>query len=179
MPTAKIDGEERTYCADCYWKIDKEYKQKKSCDDCAYYNDESCKKTGTQLSPVIIGFNAYFVKAENCNNFSTDKQTFVDETKELEAKGQYEQAARQYEKLNMQEEAEAARKKIPVSPINLEGLVKTLAKKGQTITYYCVHCGAPIKIGAKATKIQDTCPICGGDLGLIDLGKLVEQHVDS
>ena len=37
-------------------------------------------------------------------------------------------------------------------------LVKTLSEKGQTLTYYCCHCGAPLKIGAKAPGIQTPAP---------------------
>ena len=178
MPTAKIEGEERTYCADCYWKLDKEYKQKKTCEECAYFDDDKCKKNGIQLKPVIIGFNNYFVQAETCKYFSADKQTFVDEAKKLEAKGQYEVAARQYEKLEMHDEAEEARKKISTSTPDATASARILAKKGQTITYYCVHCGAPLKIGAKSSKIQKICPNCGGDLEIIDMGKLLKQHLD-
>jgi len=179
MPTAKIKGEERTYCADCYWKIDKEYKQKKTCDECAYFDDEKCKKMKIQLPPVVVGFNTYFVQAENCNHFSTDKQTILDEAKKLEGKGQFEEAARQYEKIEMPDKAQEARKKIIASPIDVSTSVKNLAKKGQTLTYYCCHCGTPLKIGAKASKIQKVCPNCNGDLEVIDLGKLINQHAEN
>ena len=177
MIQAKIRGEERSYCADCYWKIDKEYKQKKTCEDCAHFSEENCKKTSTKLSPSTIGYNTYFVQAENCKYLSTDKQDFLEQAKKLEAEGKHEEAASQYEKLAMPEKAEEARKKMtPTTPIDASSSVKTLTKKGQTITYYCCHCGAPLKIGAKAEKIQKTCPSCKGDLEVINLGKLIKQH---
>ena len=74
----------------------------------------------------------------------------------------------------MTDEAEAARKKIV--PIDINAQIKALANKGQTITYYCCHCGEPLKIGVKATQIQTACPKCKGDLEIINLGKLIKQH---
>jgi hypothetical protein len=56
----------------------------------------------------------------------------------------------------MAEKAEAAREKQPLvaSAFNVKAQVKALADKGQTITFYCCHCGAPLKIGAKQPRIQ-------------------------
>ena len=176
MLPAKISNEERSYCADCYWKIDKEYRQKKTCEDCAHFSEESCKKTDTKLSPITIGYNTYFVQAENCKYLSTDKQAFLEEAKKLETEGRHEEAANQYEKLAMHEKAEEIRKKTVSAASDTNSSVKALAKKGQTITYYCCHCGTPLKIGAKAEKIQKTCPRCKGDLEIINLDKLVKQH---
>jgi rubrerythrin len=116
------------------------------------------------------------VQAEKCGDFSNDKGVALAEIKKLEAKGQFEEAAAGYEKWGMAEEAEEARKKMPAPSIDANALVKNLAKKGQTLTYYCPHCGAPLKIGAKAATIQETCPSCRGDLEVINLGKLIKQH---
>jgi DNA-binding transcriptional MerR regulator len=179
MPTAKIGGKERTYCADCYWKIEKEYKSKKNCEDCSYFSKDRCKKNAQHLEPVTIGYNTYFVQAEKCSDFSTDKEIALKEIKKLEAQRQFEEAASEYEKLGMTAEAEEAKKKAkqtPEHPIDLNAQIKNLSQKGQTITYYCCHCGAPLKIGAKAPKIQETCPKCNGDLQVINLEKLIKQH---
>jgi len=179
MPTAKIDGEERPYCADCYWKLEKEYKLKKTCEDCAHFNDEHCKKTDVALVPVTIGYNNYFVQAENCNYFNADKEVFLQEAKKLEAESQFEEAALLYEKLDMPEQAEASRKNIKAiaqQPVNINTQVKNLVKKGKTLSYFCCHCGAPLKIGAKAPQVQKNCPRCGGDLEVINLGKLIQQN---
>jgi NAD-dependent SIR2 family protein deacetylase len=176
MPTAKIGGEERSYCADCYWKVEKEYKGKKNCDECSYFGEESCKKKGKKIKPVTVGYNQYFVDAEKCGDFSTDKDVAVAEIKKLEAQGKFEEAAAGYARWGMNEEAEAARKKIPKLSVNAGDLVKNLAKTGQTLTYYCPHCGVQLKIGAKATQIPKFCTTCKGDLTLLDLGKFIEQH---
>ena len=179
MPTATINGEERSYCADCFWKLEKQYREKKTCEECAYFSDDRCKKTDVSITPVTVGYSTYFVQAENCKYFSTDKDVFLEQAKKLEAQGRHEEAAVEYEKLGMTEQAETVRKKVtgsaPATDLNIS--VKNLCKKGQTLTYYCCHCGAPLKIGAKAPKIQKTCPRCKGDLEIIDLRKLIKQHL--
>ena len=101
MPTAKIGNEERSYCADCYWKLEKEYKGKKNCEDCSFFSKERCKKKNKALEVVTVGFNTYFVEAEKCGAFSTDKEVALAEIKKLDAAGQYEEAASGYEKLGM------------------------------------------------------------------------------
>ena len=178
MPTVKIGHQERTYCADCYWKIENEYKGKKNCEECSYFSNEKCKKKGKQLESVTVGYNTYFVQAEKCGDFSTDKDVALAEIKKLEAKGQLEEAAAEYDRWGMTEEAEAARKKTPSKTISEDAsaFVKNLVKTGQTLTYYCPHCGTPLKIGAKSPQIQQFCTRCKGDLQVINLGKLIKQH---
>jgi hypothetical protein len=146
--TVSLNSEERTYCADCLWTLRKEYDKKKNCEDCGYFNEEFCEKIGKALVPVKVGFNTYLVQAETCKDFSTEKKA---------------SSKKKDEKLTeMQKEAGA--------------LVKVLCEKGQTLTYYCCHCGAPLKIGAKTPEIQNVCPRCKGDLEIINLAKLVKQH---
>ncbi len=176
MPTAKIGGEERSYCADCYWKVEKEYKGLRSCEECSYFTEETCKKRGKKLKPVTVGYTLYFVEAEKCGDFSNDKDVAVAEIKKLESQGKFEEAASGYDKWGMEEEAEAARRKMPKPNVAAGDLVKNLAKTGQTLTYYCPHCGRQLKIGAKATQIPRFCTICKGDLTILDLGKFIEQH---
>lgn len=142
-----LNGEEQTYCADCLWKLQKEYAKKKTCEDCSYFDEESCEKIGKALVPVKAGFNTYFAQAETCRNYSTDQKASSKKKNEL---------------TEAQKEAAA--------------LVKTLSEKGQNLTYYCCHCGAPLKIGAKAPEIQNTCPRCKGDLEIIDLAKFIKHH---
>ena len=150
MPTAKINGEQRTYCADCYWKVEKEYKGKKNCDECSYFSADTCKKNGKKLEAVTVGFTEYFVEAENCGDYSTDKEVALAEIRKLEKQGKFEEAASAYERWGMTEEAEAAKKRI-VSSVDKDALLKSLVKKGQTLTYYCPHCGTQLKVGAKNT----------------------------
>jgi hypothetical protein len=176
MPTAKISGEERSYCADCYWKVEKEYKSKKNCEDCSYFSEEACKKKGKKLKPTTVGYTLYFVDAEKCGDFSTDKDVAVTEIKKLESQGKFEEAAAAYDRWGMDQQAAAARKKIIKPTGDADVLVKNLAKTGQTLTYYCPHCGTQLKIGAKATQIPKFCTSCKGDLSILDLSKFIEQH---
>jgi hypothetical protein len=176
MPKATIKGEERSYCADCLWKLDKEYKQKKACEECAYFSKDRCKKTEVSLTPVTVGFNTYFVQAENCNYFAVDKEAFLSEAKKLEAKGRCDEAASLYDKIGMSKKADELRNKTSESSDDLRAAVKNLTDKNQTLTYFCCHCGAPLKIGAKAPEIHKSCLRCGCDLEVIDLSKLINQH---
>jgi ribosome-binding protein aMBF1 (putative translation factor) len=144
-----LNGQQLTYCADCLWKLRKEYDKKKTCEDCGYFDEESCKKTRATLAPVKVGYNTYFVEAETCKDYSTEKKAIPAKKSDKEL-------------TQMQKEAAA--------------LVKNLAQKGKTLTYHCCHCGTPLKIGAKATEIQKTCPRCKGDLEIINLSKFIKQH---
>jgi len=142
-----IKGEEQTYCADCLWKFQKEYAQKRSCEDCGYFDEESCEKDGKKLVSVKAGFNTYFVEAETCGDYSIEQKASSKKKNEV-----------------TEEQKEAV------------ALVKKLAEKGQNITCYCCHCGAPMKIGAKSREIQSTCPRCRGDLEIVNLAKFIKQH---
>ncbi len=142
-----INSEERTYCADCLWKLQKEYSLKKSCEECGHFDEESCEKRGKTLVPVKAGFNTYFAQAETCKDYSTEQKA---------------SSKKKNEPTEHEKEATA--------------LVKKLSEKGQTITVYCCHCGAPMKIGAKAPEIQNACPRCKGDLEIVNLAKFIKQH---
>lgn len=147
--TVNLNGNEKMYCADCYWKLQKEYGKKKTCEDCGYFDAEACEKIGKKLAPAKVGFNEYFVEAETCRNYSTAKKAGSDKKKNKELSEEQKEAA---------------------------ALVKSLSEKKQTLTYYCCHCGAPVKIGAKAPEIQKTCPRCSGDLEIVNLAKFIKQH---
>jgi len=176
MPTAKISGEQRSYCADCYWKVEKEYKAKRNCEECSYFTVDTCKKRGKKLEEVTVGYNTYFVQAEKCGDFNTDKDVALAEFKKLEAQGKYEEAAAGYDRWGMTEEAEAARRKMPKATVETSALVKNLARSGQTLTFYCPHCGAAFKVGAKGKEIPKFCNSCRGDLSVVNFGRLIEQH---
>ena len=142
-----INGEERTYCADCLWKLQKEYGQKKTCEDCGFFDEEFCGKRGKKLVPVKAGFNTYFAQADTCKDYSTEVKTTSKKKSEL-----------------TEEQKEAS------------ALAKKLSEKGETLTVYCCHCGAPLKIGAKAPEIPNTCSRCQGDLEIVNFAKFIKQH---
>jgi hypothetical protein len=147
--TVNLTGNEQMYCADCYWKLQKEYGKKKSCENCGYFEAENCEKNGKKMKPAKVGFNEYFVEAETCRNYTAEKKTGSDKKKNKELTEE-------------QKEAQA--------------LAKNLADKKETLTYFCPHCGAPLKIGAKAPEIQKTCPKCNGDLEIVNLARFIKQH---
>jgi predicted Rdx family selenoprotein len=149
LVVTSTNGEQKSYCADCFWVLRKEYDKKKTCEDCGFFDEESCKKAKVALAPVKAGFNTYFVQAETCKDYTTEKKANPDKKKEKEL-------------TPTQKEAIA--------------LAKNLSQKGQSLTYYCCHCGAPLKIGARAPEIQKTCPRCKGDLEIINLSKFIKQH---
>ena len=136
------------YCADCFWKVQAEYDKKKTCEECGSFDETTCQVTGKVLIPSKVGFGTYFLEAENCKHYSTEKKgSSKNKNREL-SEAQKEAAA----------------------------LVKTLSEKGRTLTLYCCHCGAPQKIGGKSQEVQKTCPRCQGDLEIVDLSKFIKQH---
>ncbi len=142
-----LHGQERTYCADCLWKLQKELSQKKTCENCGHFDEESCGKTRRKLVPVKAGFSTYFVDAETCRDFSTETKASKKKKTQL-SESQKEVAA----------------------------LIEALAKNGQTLTAYCTHCGAPLKIGAKSPQLPTTCQRCMGDLEIVDFAAFIKQH---
>jgi DNA-directed RNA polymerase subunit RPC12/RpoP len=55
--------------------------------------------------------------------------------------------------------------------------IKQLADRGQTLTYYCCHCGAPLKIGTETSDVLKCCPHCGYSLDVINLAELIKLHL--
>jgi hypothetical protein len=150
-----IDGKKEAYCTDCYLQIKEEYAKKLSCEDCAYFEAESCEFEG-KLSVVNIAGVDYFVQRERCVNFKDGSDPANAELKN-----------------------EATRKRIDneVAQKDVQTLVKELAKKNVTLTYYCCHCGVPLKIGVK-NGLEKTCPSCKNDLTVIDMAKLIATNLN-
>jgi len=88
-----LNGNEQMYCADCYWKLQKEYGKKKSCENCGYFEAENCEKNGKKMKPAKVGFNEYFVEAETCRNYSTEKKAESDKKKKELSEEQKEAVA--------------------------------------------------------------------------------------
>jgi len=175
-----LDGKQKTFCADCYSRIKEEYGKKKNCDDCAHFEKDSCKLTGNKLTPTSIGYNDYFVQAEKCTYYKEEVETEQKAVDNLEKAGNYEEAAKMCEELGMPERAKNLRQKqeeITVSRNNLNSLIRQLADRGQTLTYHCCHCGTPLEIGAKSMEVLIICPNCGYSLEVIDMAKLINQHM--
>jgi hypothetical protein len=98
----------------------------------------------------------------------------------LEKAGRYEEAALECEKLGMLEKAGQLRRKgkeVTVLHIDVNSLIRQMADRGQTLTYHCCHCGAPLRVGAKSEEVFKICPNCGYSLEVIDLAKLINQHL--
>jgi hypothetical protein len=168
------NGKQVEACPNCYKKLDEAY-QKNSCLACVFFNVSACELFSTELEEP-------YVKSASCNYFTTSKDPAVvakARIKKFEMTGRFENAAKEYEKLGNTKQAEEMRKKaknLPPPTSDVNELVKMLADRGQTLTYYCCHCSEQLKIGAKHEPLK-TCPKCNCDLTVIDLAKLINQHL--
>ena len=168
------DGEQVDVCPACYKTLDAEYR-KNSCIACVFFHIGTCELFGTELEEP-------YVQNQQCDYFttSTDPESVAKaRIKKFEMTGRFEDAAKEYEKLGMADKAEVARRKIkdtPVRPLSLEELFEQLTQRGQALTYFCCHCGAPLKVGAKH-EIQKICPKCKYDLSALNMAKLISQHL--
>ena len=168
------DGKQVEACPTCYKKLDQEYR-KNSCLACVFFNLSTCELFNNELEEP-------YVKSTSCGYFTTSKDPEVvakARIKKFEMTGRFENAAKEYEKLGKAKQAEEMRKKAknqppPTSDVN--ELVKQLSERGQALNYYCCHCGEQLKIGAKHEQLK-TCPKCNCDLSVIDLAKLINQHL--
>ena len=168
------DGKQVEACPACYKTLDEEYR-KNSCLACVFFNVSSCELFSTELDEP-------YVNSATCEFFTTnpDPETVAKaRIKKFEMTGRFEDAAREYEKIGMPEKAAEARSmaKVATGPItDIDELIKLLAQRGHALTYYCCHCGAPLKVGAKYEPLK-ACPNCKYDLSAIDLAKLINQHL--
>jgi rubrerythrin len=168
------DGKQIEACPSCYKKYDELYR-KTSCLACVFFNSGTCELFSNELDEP-------YVNSSKCDYFTTDTSPNAASkarVKKFELSGRFEDAAREYEKMGLTAHAEEAREKAknqPAAPTDLNELLDVLAKRGQTITYYCVHCGETLKVGAKQ-ETQKSCPHCKYDLSAIDLAKLISQHI--
>jgi hypothetical protein len=168
------DGQIIEACPTCYKTLDTEYR-KNSCLACVFFHLGTCELYGTELDEP-------YIQNAKCDFFttSTDEAAVSKaKIKKYEISGRFEDAAKEYEKLGMNAKAEETRKKAKEAPkqvLTLEEAVEQLNQRGQVLTYFCCHCGAPLKVGAKQ-EITKACPKCKYDLVAIDLAKLINQHL--
>ena len=168
------DGKKVEVCPNCYNFLDDVYK-KNSCLACVFFNIDSCELFGTELEEP-------YLQNLKCEYFTNDPEPVnvaKARIKKFEMTGRFEDAAEEYAKIGMPEKAEETRKKIkkqnlPETDINV--LLEQLSKRGQILTYYCCHCGEPLKLGGK-NEILKTCPKCKFDLTVINTVKLINQHI--
>jgi hypothetical protein len=168
------DGKQVEACPTCFKKLDEEYK-KNSCIACFFFNVGSCELFGTELDEPYVNS-----KSCVCFTVNSDPETVTKaRIKKFEMSGRFENVAKEYEKLGLIEKAEEAREKakdMPAPSSDVNELIKQLSERGQGLTYYCCHCGEKLKIGAKHQP-HKTCPNCKYDLTVIDLAKLINQHI--
>ncbi|MGD6850503.1 MAG: hypothetical protein ACQCN6_00405, partial [Candidatus Bathyarchaeia archaeon] len=137
------DGKPVEVCPSCYKVLDAEYR-KNSCLACVFFHSGLCELYGTELDEP-------YVQSARCEFFTTSKDP------DVIAKAK--------------EKAAATRKKLKdksSKPLTLEELIAELTSRGQTLTYFCCHCGAPLKVGAKQ-EVQKSCPNCKYDLSAVDM----------
>lgn len=168
------DGKKVEACPTCYKTLDEVYR-KNSCLTCVFFNIDSCELFSTELEEP-------YLQKLKCEYFTDEPDpTKVSKAriKKYEMAGKFEAAAEEYEKIGMTEKAQEARKKIekkaaPKMDINV--LLEQMSSRGQILTYYCCHCGSQLKIGG-SYEILSTCPKCKLDLNVIDIAKLINQHI--
>jgi hypothetical protein len=168
------NGRQVEACPSCYKKLDEVYR-KTSCLACVFFHSGTCELFSTELEEP-------YVNSSTCNFFTTEtnpEAVAKARIKKFEMSGRFEEAAKEYEKIGQKEQAAEAQEKAknkPVSNYSLEELLSQLNEHSQTLTYYCVHCGEALKVGAKQEP-QTSCPHCKYDLSSIDLAKLINQHI--
>jgi hypothetical protein len=143
-----LNGKKEAYCTDCYVQVKDEFSKKLSCEECVFFDDESCKFEG-KMTPANLSGREYFVQREKCGKFKDASDPVNLALKKAEQKEE--------------------------TPHDAEGLVLQLAENGKTLTYHCCHCGWPLKVGAK-NPLYKKCPRCNKDLTIIDMAKFIEQH---
>jgi rubrerythrin len=140
-----------------------------------FFHVGNCELFGTELDEP-------YVNNVTCNFFTTDPDPATvakARIKKFKLSGRYDKVAEEYEKIGDAEKAAEARsmgKVACVQPTDLDSLVQQLVERGQTLTYFCVHCGVSLKVGAK-NEPQKSCPNCKYDLSAIDIAKLISQHL--
>jgi hypothetical protein len=145
-----LNGKKEAYCTECYLQIKEDYKKKATCEECVFFEDESCDYE-CKMTPDNLAGVDYFLKREGCGKFKD-----ASDSANLALKKGF-------------------KKKTVEEPTDLDALVKKLELNGKKITYFCCHCGWPLKVGAKS-PIQTSCPRCKRDLTIIDMAKLIELH---
>jgi hypothetical protein len=145
------DGKEVEVCPACYKTLNAEYR-KNSCLACVFFDMGTCGLYGTDLDEP-------YVQNAKCEFFTTSTDPAV--------------------VAQVKERAAASRKKMKAhtsKPLTIDELIVELTERGQTLTYFCCHCGVPLKVGAK-NEIQKSCPNCKCDLSVMDMAKLISQHL--
>jgi hypothetical protein len=145
------DGKAVEVCPACYKTYDAEYR-KNSCYACVFFQSGTCDLHGTELDEP-------YLQNANCKSFTTSKDPQVVKKAKEDAEVNRKNRKEQFSK-----------------PLPLDEAIAELNKKGQTLTYFCCHCGSALKVGGKE-EIKKTCPKCSNDLSAIDLAKLICQHL--
>ncbi len=105
----------------------------------------------------------------------------LERARDLEIARRFDESVKQYEDLEMWDEAEMVRKKMNENVtgsdhIDADDLFHQIERKGSIIPYKCSYCLGRIKIDG-SEKINE-CPYCGTDLDLQALSSLVETLLE-
>ena len=168
------DGQPIEACPTCYKTLDAAYR-KNSCIACVFFHSGTCELFGTELEePYIQNLKCGFFTT------STDEATISKaKIKKYEMAGRFEDAAKEYEKIGMKDKADETLRKAKETPkkvLTLKEALDQLNQRGQILTYYCCHCGAPLKLDPMRDVLK-SCPKCKYDLSAIDTAKLISQHL--
>ena len=154
----KMDGTESFCCPKCYSKLKEQYSKKDSCEKCGLFNDRKCEVLGEIKQVELWGGYEYFVRRSDCQDFvdkGNTKEVSKARIRKFEKVGRYEQAALEYEKIGMLEEAGETRRKAKTTYVISANL--NIAKIG-SISMECPHCGASQPITSKSNDV--TCSYC-------------------
>jgi predicted RNA-binding Zn-ribbon protein involved in translation (DUF1610 family) len=109
------------------------------------------------------------------------KITKLQEAKNLEIAGRFEDAARIYESYQLYEEAGMARRKdrttyVEQRTIDINVLLNQLRAEGRSTNYKCPTCGGSIRItGSTTTSHLAKCEYCGNEIKIHDLVEFLKS----
>lgn len=118
---------------------------------------------------------------ESQYRMSYNKAIDLENAKNMEVAGRFEDAASIYEHYGLYEEAGIARKKgrtiyVEQRTVDINTLLEQLKSESRSVNYRCPNCGAIIKITGFTTATYLTrCEYCGSEIKLHDVVEVLQN----